>query len=78
MLQKTVEEYKQKCFDGAEHVAHMFAFFVRVDQRASAEVTNRLYPKTKSFSDWLKIHYEHVTSVFDVIPSPPIKTHGAI
>ena len=69
--QVTVDDYRRYPFGGADDMATMFDFFVRVDQRASMDLTKKLNPEVQTFEQWVWSNSGNLGQALDYPSTPP-------
>lgn len=70
--QVTIEQFTKRNHPGVHDMAAMFDFLVRMDQRASAEATQRLNPGIRSFPQWVHQNASSIHKALD-FPTTPEK-----
>ncbi|CAD5122903.1 DgyrCDS11303 [Dimorphilus gyrociliatus] len=66
--QVTVEQYQERRrFKGVIDWSYQFDFYVRVDQKASIELTKHFYPHIKSFGQWVE---ENKAAIYNTLNKP--------
>ena len=64
-------------FAGVEDYTNMYNFYMRVDQKASRELTERLYPGLQTLESWVARNVHKLCNAM-TYPASPVKDPWAV